>query len=215
MCVRVYLFFNPSELPSIYLIRYGAGRISFSILPRLDFFSIVTKKEENGKVEGQERGTHSSRRKCGGGVCRYGLLYQGTSDWFIADTCEDIRTHIYIYLTFSLHIYVRLVYIRKLCVCIDMRTDVGIKTLVLYHTYVAHIRVDISSISSSTHLIFHRSNSFNPAIVEFLLLFFHGGISFPSLHRRKQYNTLLEMIFVRALLRATLVSSAVRCYEPS
>ena len=58
-CISVsffHLFFNPSELPSIYLIRSGDGRISSSILPRLDFFSIVTKKEENGKVEGQERG---------------------------------------------------------------------------------------------------------------------------------------------------------------
>ena len=60
----------------------------------------------------------------------------------------------------------------------------------------------ISFISYSI-LIFHRSNSFNPAIVEFLLLFFHGEISFPSVHRRKKYNTLWLKWF-----------SCVRCYEP-
>ena len=36
--IGLYLFFNPFDLPSIYFIRSGDGRISSSILPRWDFF---------------------------------------------------------------------------------------------------------------------------------------------------------------------------------
>ena len=47
-CIYVYfvhLLFN-SDLPSIYLIRSGDGRISYSILPRWDFF-VHRHKERN------------------------------------------------------------------------------------------------------------------------------------------------------------------------
>ena len=48
-CIYVYfvhLLFN-SDLPSIYLIRSGDGRISYSILPRWDFFVHRHKERKN------------------------------------------------------------------------------------------------------------------------------------------------------------------------
>jgi len=50
--------------------------------------------------------------------------------------------------------------------------------------------------------------------VEFLILSFHGGISFSIVTKKEKYNTLIEMMFVRALLPATRFSSAARRYEP-
>ena len=71
-------------------------RLNFFFHPSaVGFFLHRYKERGEWKSWGSRTGTHSSRRKCGGGVCRYGLLYPGTRDWFIADTCHDVRTHIY------------------------------------------------------------------------------------------------------------------------
>ena len=70
----------------------------------------------------------------------------------------------------------------------------------------------ISFISYSS-LIFHRSISFDLVTVEFLFLFFHGGISLSIVTKKEKIQYIvIEMSFVRALLRATHFSSAVRCY---
>ena len=45
--------------------------------------SIVAKKEDNSKVECKERRYSRPVGSAVGGVCRYGLLYQGTRHWFI------------------------------------------------------------------------------------------------------------------------------------
>ena len=109
--------------------------------------SIVAKKEDNSKVECKERRYSRPVGSAVGGVCRYGLLYQGTRHWFI------YYVHVYI-----LRVKTFVVYI--------------LSTL---HKYLRAYTF-ISSISSSI-LIFHRSISFDLATVAFLLLSFHGGIS--------------------------------------
>ena len=143
--------FRPSLLhlwsSSIYLIRSGDGRISSSILPRWDLFFHRCKERGQLKSWAQRTEIYWNSRKCGGGVCRYGLLYQGTRDWFIW------YLHVY-----TLRVKTFLVYIIS-----TLNRHVRVCTF-------------ISSISSSI-LIFHRSISFDLVTVEFLLLSFHGGIS--------------------------------------
>ena len=81
---------------SIDLFHSIGWRSNFFFHPSsVGFFLHRYKERGEWKSWGSRRGTHSSRRKRGGGVCRYGLLYPGTRDWFIADTCHDVRIHIY------------------------------------------------------------------------------------------------------------------------
>ena len=81
-------FFLPSLLQSIWSsidlshsIRWRSN-FFFHPFPRLDFFFHRYKERGEWKSSGSRTVTYSSSRKCGGGVCRYGLLYQGTRDWF-------------------------------------------------------------------------------------------------------------------------------------
>ena len=67
-CIYVYfvhLFFH-SDLPSIYLIRSGDGRISSSILPRWDLFFHRCKERGQLKSWVQRTEIQSTSRKCGG-----------------------------------------------------------------------------------------------------------------------------------------------------
>ena len=156
MCAYFFQLFFNSDLPSIYLIRSGLGGISSSILPRWDLFFHRSKARGQPKRWAQRTEINSNSRMCGGGVCRYGLLYQGTRHWFIW------YVHLYIlrvktfvvYIIFTLHIFVRV------------------------YTF-------ISSISSSI-LIFHRSISFDLVTVEFLLLSFHGDQIFSFIVAEKK-----------------------------
>ena len=53
------------------------------------------------------------------------------------------------------------------------------------------------------------------AYIYVYIRFFHGGISLSIVTKKEKIqHIVIEMSFVRALLRATHFSSAVRCYEP-
>ena len=93
----------------LYLLRFTYRCISFDQVTveflLLSFHggissSIVAKKEDNSKVECKERRYSRAVGIAVGGVCRYGLLYQGTRHWFI-----EYRTFYVAYSRTCIHVY--------------------------------------------------------------------------------------------------------------
>ena len=159
-------FFN-SDLPSIYLIRSGDGRISSSSRPRWDL--VFDRCKERGQLKSwvQRLKCYSTSRMCGGwGMPLWAALPRHETVVYIIFQCmnttrKDVCS---IYLIYVAYIYIR-VYM-FLC-------SISISIHPIFHRYIS------SSIHSSIYLIRSgddRTSSFHSSTV---------GSLVPSLQRKR------------------------------